>query len=179
MGRIVILTGKRGAGKSTVCHKTVALAQAKDYTCAGLITLSHPDGALDVLDVRAGDTRWLTLASDVQPAVIQGRFRFDPQTLAWGNGVFAQAPPCNLLVVDELGPLELARKEGWTKAFVALGKNSFALALVVVRPELVVQAQMRLPASATVVFAVTPDSRNGLPATLLEILERQLGAMAL
>jgi nucleoside-triphosphatase THEP1 len=173
--RIVILTGERGAGKSTVCQKTVALAQARSYVCAGLITLSRPAGVLDVLDVRSGGTRRLTLASGAEPAVIQGRFRFDPQTLAWGNEALTHATPCNLLVVDELGPLELERGGGWLKAFVALSGNNFALAPVVVRPELVVQAQVRLPASATAVFTVTPDNRDGLLAPLLAMLERECG----
>jgi nucleoside-triphosphatase THEP1 len=49
--RIVILTGERGVGKSTVCRKTVGLAQARQYTCGGILTLSHSNGGRDVLDV--------------------------------------------------------------------------------------------------------------------------------
>lgn len=169
--RIIILTGERGAGKSTVCRKAVALAQAEGYTCGGLITLSRPGGALDVLDVRSGSLRRLTLSPGVEPAVIQGRFRFDPQTLAWGNEALTYATPCDLLVVDELGPLEMDRGGGWAKAFAALRGSDFALGLVVVRPELVVQMQVWLPASATAVFAVAPDNRDSLPAVFLKVLE--------
>ncbi len=174
--RVVILTGERRVGKSTVCGKTVALARDKGYTCGGLITLSHPDDVLDVVDVRSGDMRRLTLPADVEPAVVQGRFRFDPEVLAWGNGALVRATPCHLLVVDELGPLEMERGGGWAKAFVALRTNNFALALVVVRLELVVQAQVRLPVGATTVLNVTPDNRDGLPPVFLEMLERELGA---
>ena len=175
--RIVILTGERGVGKSTVCRKAVALAQAREYTCGGILTLSQPDGALDVLDVRSGDSRRLTLESAAGPAVIQGRFRFDPETLAWGNVSLAQATPCHLLVVDEIGPLEIERGDGWLKAFGVLGEKNFALALIVVRPELVMRVQLRLPASTTAVLTVTPDNRDSLPATLLEMLEQECGAM--
>ncbi len=171
--RIVILTGERGVGKSTVCHETVILAQGKGYTCGGLITISRPDGARDVLDVRNGDTRRLTLPPDEEPAVIQGRFRFDPATLAWGNEVLARATPCHLLVVDELGPLEMESGAGWAKAFVALHGSNFALALVVVRPELLAPMQVRLPPGATTVLTVTPDNRDALPALLLAMLEKE------
>jgi nucleoside-triphosphatase THEP1 len=169
--RIVILTGERGVGKSTVCHKTIGLAQARQYTCGGILTLSHSDGGRDVLDVRSGDVRRLTLEPDAGEGVIQGRFHFDPAALAWGNDVLIHATPCHLLVVDELGPLEMERRRGWVKAFDVLGDTDFTLALVVVRPELLVQAQLRLPASATTVFTVTRRNRDGLPEVLLKVLE--------
>jgi len=168
---IVVLAGERGAGKSTVCRETIALAQARGYTCGGVLTLSRPDGALDVLNVRSGYARRLTLEPDVNQAVIQGRFRFDPETLAWGNAALAQATPCHLLVVDELGPLEIERGEGWPKAFEVLYEGDFTLALVVVRSELIVHAQLKLPTSAVNVFTVTAHNRDDVPKLLLKMLE--------
>jgi len=52
-----------------------------------------------------------------------------------------------------------------------LREAKFTLALVVVRPELLVQVQLRLPASATAVFTVTPQNRDGLPEVFLEMLQ--------
>jgi len=172
--RIIVLTGERGVGKSTVCCETVALAQARGYTCGGIITLSRPNGTRDLLDVRNNEARRLTLAPGEEPAVIQGRFRFDPDTLEWGNAALACGLACDLLVVDELGPLEIERRGGWQSAFDALHRTNFALALVVVRPELVVQAQIRLPGSATTMIAVTLQNRDRLPAIILEILKRDV-----
>ena len=174
--RIVLLAGERGAGKSTVCRETIALAQARGYSCGGVLTLGRPDGALDVLDVRSGRVRRLTLEPDANQAVIQGRFHFDPETLAWGDAALAQATPCHLLVVDELGPLEIERGEGWSKAFEMLYGGNFTLALVVVRPELIVHAQLKLPASAANVFTVTAHNRDDLPRLLLEMLEKELNS---
>jgi nucleoside-triphosphatase THEP1 len=179
---IVILTGQRGAGKSTVCSRTVDLAQARGYTCGGIITLRQttPGCATDcrdVLDVRTGHSRRLTVkvepdSSAASSIVIQGRFRFDPQTLAWAEDVLAQATPSHLLVVDELGPLEIMRGRGWKKAFDVLRKCAFRLALVVVRPELVDQARLRLSPNPTTILTTTPRTRDDLPAAILEILEQ-------
>jgi nucleoside-triphosphatase THEP1 len=169
--RIVILTGERSVGKSTVCHKTVGLAQARQYTCGGVLTLSRSNGGRDVLDVRSGDVSRLTLEPATGEGVIQGRFRFDPAVLAWGNDVLSRAAPCHLLVVDELGPLEMERGRGWVKAFDVLEDTDFTLALVVVRSELLAQVQLRLPTSATTVFTVTRHNRDGLPEALLKVLE--------
>lgn len=174
MPRTILLTGERGIGKSTVCHETVALAQAQGYRCGGLLTLSCGDGHRDLLDLRSGDAQRLTVESDADPAVTQGRFRFVPETLRWGEAALASAVPCNLLVVDEIGPLEVERGEGWASAFDVLKGGGFRLALVVVRPELVAQVQLRLPSSAAVVLAVTRENRDRLPPLLLEMLENEL-----
>jgi nucleoside-triphosphatase THEP1 len=171
---IIILTGERGAGKTSACREAVTLAQAKEYACNGILTLTQPDGELDVLDVSNGETRRLTLPPDTKPAIVQGRFHFAPETFGWGNLILADATSCHLFVVDELGPLELEQRRGWTKAFDVLQRRNFALALAVVRPELVIKAQLCLPGSATTVLSVAPENRDGLPAALLEILERNV-----
>jgi nucleoside-triphosphatase THEP1 len=181
--RIVILAGERGVGKTTVCRETIALARARGYTCGGIITLSCPNDVndvndiRDVLDVYSGRVRRLTVESNPPdtPAsnsvVVQGRFRFDPETLAWGNDVLTHAPACHLFVVDEVGPLEIERGQGWVKVFDVLRENDFTLALVVVRTELLEQAQLKLPAGATDVLPVTSHNRDGLPGVLMEMLE--------
>jgi nucleoside-triphosphatase THEP1 len=174
---IVILTGERGVGKSTVCRETVARAQARGYACGGILTLSRPNGARDVLDVRSGNLRRLTLGTGASAAVVQGCFRFDPETLAWGNDVLACAVPCHLLVVDELGPLEIERRQGWPKAFDVLRGTDFALALAVVRSELSAQAQRKLPVGATIVLIVTVQNRDELPDVLLGMLEQEIRSM--
>jgi nucleoside-triphosphatase THEP1 len=181
--RIVILTGERSAGKSTVCSKTVDLAQARGYTCGGIVTLRRaapgcPTDCRDVLDVRTGLLRQFTVhaepeSSVASSAVVQGRFRFNPQTLAWAKDVLVQATPSHLLVVDELGPLEIIRGQGWQKAFDVLNREDFRLALVVVRPELVDQARLRLPPAPTTTLAVTHHNRDTLPGLILETLEQE------
>ena len=185
--RIVILTGKRGAGKSTVCSKTVDLAQARGYTCGGIITLRRttpgcPTDCRDVLDVHTGLSRRFTVHAEpdsslASATVVQGRFRFDPQTLAWAEDLLAQATPSHLFVVDELGPLEIIRGQGWQKAINALREGDFRLALVVVRPELVDQARLRLPPAPTTTLAVTPRNRDTLPGLILETLDQQQPAL--
>ncbi len=175
--RIVILTGERGVGKSTVCCKTVALARARGYTCGGIITLSRPNDIRDVLDVRSGDVRRLTIAPDeVEPdesVVVQGRFRFNPDTLSWGGDALTYATPCHLFVADELGPLELEQGQGWVKAFDVLRGNDFTLALAVVRIELLERTQLKLPAGSTTSLTVVPHNRDCLPGVLLEMLEKE------
>jgi len=166
---IIILTGDRGIGKSTICRRVVALAQSAGWSCGGIITLSRGD-ARDVLDVASGDVRCLTQSADTAQAVDQGRFRFDPRALRWAGQRLAQATPCDLLVIDEIGPLELERGKGWANALDVLAGGDFGLALVVIRPELVACAKAQLPNYAPVVFNATRENRDQLPATLVSVL---------
>jgi nucleoside-triphosphatase THEP1 len=181
--KILILTGERGAGKSTVCSRTVDLAQARGFTCGGILTLRRttPGSATDcrdVIDARTGRSRQFTVHADdtrslAGDTVVQGRFRFDSRTLAWAEELLAQAAPSHLLVVDELGPLEIVRGRGWQTAFDVLQRGDFRLALVVVRPHLVEQARLRLPAAPTATLTVTPHNRDALPAEILLMLDQQ------
>jgi nucleoside-triphosphatase len=170
--RIVILTGERGAGKTTVCQRAAAIAASKQYLCCGILTLRRSRDILDVLDVRSGQVRRLTGGSEQDTPLRLGPYRFSPSAFAWGNNVLAGALPCDLLVVDELGPLEFDRGQGWTAAFDVLATDGFAVAIVVVRPELLEQAQRRLAARGTTVFTVTPSNRDSLPAMIVGILKQ-------
>lgn len=172
MARLVILTGGRAVGKSTVCRRTVALAHERGYTCRGIITLTDL-GARNVVDVGSGRCRRLTSASDDGQAVVQGRFRFDPQTLSWGARILSRESPCDLLVIDELGPLEVERGEGWVTAFDRLRSRVYQLALVVVRPELLPQVQDRTDYLAPHVRTVTRENRDRLPASLIGMVEQR------
>ena len=85
----------------------------------------------------------------------------------------ANALPCDLLVVDELGPLELERGVGWTAALGLLQQSGFALAVVVVRPGLVARARDLLPTEEVTLLAVTRDNRDSLPQVIVGMLERR------
>ncbi len=46
------------------------------------------------------------------------------------------ATPCDLLIVDELGPLEFERNEGWPAGLAAIDSAAYKVGVVVIRPEL-------------------------------------------
>ncbi len=161
----VLITGPRGVGKTTLCLRTVALAREARYSCAGLLTLREDDDQRVVVDVRTGDRRSLTAAGP--GGVPVGRYVFDPGALAWGAEVLTRSTPCDLLVVDELGPLEMAGG-GWAAGMDVLRAGRFRLGLVVVRPELVTRVLEQFPDAWA--LEVTPENRDGLPAWLVSLL---------
>ena len=68
---------------------------------------------------------------------------FDEGTLDRINGHMRANAVCGLLVVDELGPLELVRNGGYTAALDLLDEEAVPTALVVVRPALLDAARER------------------------------------
>jgi nucleoside-triphosphatase THEP1 len=166
---VVLLTGERGVGKTTVCRQVVKMAERMGLTCGGILTLAD-HGVRDVVDVRNGSRRRLAQVSGSGEAVIQGRFRFDPEALRWGEAVLSRATPCDLLVVDEIGPLEMERGQGWVAALDVLLAGEYRLALAVLRPEWVAQTQAELTDCAPEVVTVTRENRSELPVYLLDML---------
>lgn len=171
-GQVLLISGERNAGKTTVCRKAVGLAQAAGYSCGGLLTISGKEPhQLIAINVSTGATRQLT---SPQGQVTQGSYRFDPEALGWGAEVIAQTSGCDLLVIDELGPLEIERCQGWAVALDVLREGWFQLGLAVVRPELVSQVQSQLPKVPLEVLQVTEGSRDHLPESILALLEQRV-----
>ena len=66
-----------------------------------------------------------------------GPHRFDPAAVAWGVALLDAACPCDILIIDEIGPLEMDRGEGWANALEVLRRGRYRLAVAAVRPSLV------------------------------------------
>jgi nucleoside-triphosphatase THEP1 len=146
--RIIVLSGPPGSGKTIACRQLAILARQRGLDCAGLVCPARFHASrkvgIDVLDLRTGVNRPLAEADQLPAALRTGAYRFDAEAVAWGVAVLDAACPCDLLVVDEIGPLELERGQGWANALDILRDGQFALAVVVVRPGLVGAFRIRM-----------------------------------
>ncbi len=143
---LFLVTGSQGAGKTTFCHGLVQAAREAGWRTAGLLSRPVFEGslriAIDAEDLHSGETRRLAVRSDT-PTPGTRHWKFDENTLAWGNRVLAASIPADLLVIDELGPLEFERDTGWQAGLAAVDSGQYAVAIVVVRPELLGEALLR------------------------------------
>ena len=71
------------------------------------------------------------------------RWHFEEETLAWGNEALAAAGEADLVLIDELGPLELTHGRGLSAGPALLDGGRCRAAVVVIRPELLEQARAR------------------------------------
>jgi len=179
---IVVLSGESGSGKTTICTRVVTLARARGLKVAGVLTPPRLAGGrkvgLDVEDIRTGQRRPLaescaepcrsTVGATDGPATESWHFHMDG--LAWGTKVLRHATPCDLLVIDELGPLELMRGQGWTVGLDLLRAGHYRLALVVVRPALLPRFREQLGGVEPLTLTVTDTNHDALPGEILALL---------
>jgi nucleoside-triphosphatase len=170
-GALTILTGPSGSGKTTLCRELVAAARRDGRDVAGVLCPAVFEGArksgIAAVDLRSGETCALARRRDAGEAA-PGAPRcwvFDEAVLAWGDTRLAASTPCDLLVVDELGPLELDEGRGWTAGIAAVDSGAYGAAIVVVRPALLERARARWP-MATPADASAPGAGARLAAWL-------------
>jgi nucleoside-triphosphatase THEP1 len=137
---IIVLSGPSGCGKSSSCLRVAGAARDCGLLVRGLVSPPHIVGGvkagIDALDMSSDERH--PLAEPVAPGQQTARrWAFHRDTLAWGADVLRRATPCDLLMVDELGPLELLHGEGWFEACRLLQSGAYRWAIVVVRPSLV------------------------------------------
>jgi hypothetical protein len=150
----LLVTGERGAGKTVFCRALMEAVCALPGrpSVGGVISPRVYEGGeqvgIEVEDLRTGRRRRLaTLRPAGEPAASEATklWRFDEEALAWGDRVLRSATPCGLLVVDELGPLELEEGRGWLGGLAAVDSGAFTAAVVVARPRLLAVARRRWP----------------------------------
>jgi nucleoside-triphosphatase THEP1 len=169
---LYLLTAPSGAGKTTFCAALAEQARAAGWDVAGVLSPpifenGQKVGIL-VQNLRTGETRPLAIAYHLSLSTLHlslstlplstyhlplGNWLFSPSALAWGNDLLASCLPTDLFIVDELGPLELIRGEGWVNALEALRSGRYKTGLVVIRPELVEKARQQLPINEVISLA--------------------------
>jgi len=148
--QLVLVTGLSGAGKTTWCQGLVQQARARDLNVCGLISPAVFENGektgIDLIDLASGEQRRLAkLRGEKLTGVGTPQWDMDPAVIAWGDAVLGQQPDCDILVLDELGPLEFFRKEGFLSGLRLLDEKRFRAAFVVVRSSLLPFAQQRWP----------------------------------
>lgn len=151
--QLYLLTAPRGAGKTTFCRALADQARAAGWDVAGLLSPPVFENGVKTgilaQNLRTGEARPLAIAIyDLRPSTFDlehGTWLFDSSILAWGNQILNTCLPCDLFIVDELGPLELIRGEGWVSALETLRQSTYRIGVVVIRPELVETARRMLP----------------------------------
>jgi nucleoside-triphosphatase THEP1 len=78
--------------------------------------------------------------------------------------------PYDLVVVDEIGKLELWQGVGLAPLLPRLAAGEAARSLVVVRDSLLAELQARLGSIEQVVFRVSKENREEIPSRILERL---------
>jgi nucleoside-triphosphatase THEP1 len=171
-----VLTGDIHIGKTTVCLKLADWARQHSYTVCGILTQPILDDqgtrlGLTVLDLASSERRELARIDPTRscsrsagdgPRV--GPYRFEPASLRWASAALERAVAMcsDLLIVDEVGRLELEQGTGLHKVLGLMATSAVPRTLWVVRRTLLHAFQRRLPGLCFVVFEATEANRGAL-----------------
>lgn len=188
---IGLLTGRVGIGKTTVAERVVGLARQRGVTCVGLLSPALVDSfgqkvGIWGIDVVTGERRVLARTDRELEGPTVGPYSFDPAALAWAVNVIESAiqrsagplpgpgleewPPGQILMVDEIGKLELWHEIGLAPVLPRLASGEFKRALVLVRDSLLSELDRRLGCVERVVFWVNEANRASVHEEILDRL---------
>jgi nucleoside-triphosphatase THEP1 len=171
--RIGLLSGPVGVGKTTIAERVVGLARRQGLVCGGVLAPAMTDSSgsktgVEGLDIRSGE-RWVLARTDRElggPAV--GAYSFDAAALDRAVATIEGAlGTCDLLVVDEIGKLELWHGIGLAPVLPRLAAGEAGRSLVLVRDFLLSELQARLQPREQIVFVVSEEYREVMPPRVL------------
>jgi nucleoside-triphosphatase THEP1 len=170
---LFLLSGPREIGKTTFLKFMLEQTEGQRITRAGVISPAvFANGqkiGIDLTEVKTGITKRLANRREARiEGILTGRWTFIPEVMEWGNQILATSTPCDLLFVDELGPIELERGEGWQNGVHALSSNMYQIAIAVIRPELIEKATSLWPSARQV--AITQKNGTEYSKLSCEIL---------
>jgi nucleoside-triphosphatase THEP1 len=173
-GAVIVISGWRQVGKTTLLLGLRETAVQAGLSVGGFLSLAQFEAGtktgIDLMDAATGVTLPLATFGGEGP-VHTGHYSFHLQALEHGLRCAEVGQGADVFFVDELGPLELKRGEGWAAVIPMLRARAYGVALVVVRPELVDLAREQIGLSPdSIVLTVTEDDRDVLLASLTEWL---------
>jgi len=153
--QIILVTGLSGSGKTSWCKQMIKEAAASVYSVEGILSPgifeSGRKTGIEVVDLVSGERKRLArLREEGQGEISTPRWVFDPDVLVWGNQRLQNSAESDLLIIDELGPLEFLRNKGLLAGLERLDQGQFEVACVVVRSSLLPKALQRWPNAVVV-----------------------------
>ena len=169
---VIIVTGAIGIGKTTVCRKLIKTVRSQGYTCGGILTCEVADKGIIIEDIQTGAKETLAAINNIYHGPRTPRYYFNPEGIDFGIQAIDKGASTKILVVDELGHLEL-RGEGFAKVLGLIGAGRVRECILVIRTELLPAFLPGLPATPSV-FEVTMNNRNQLPQEISSVLLEEL-----
>jgi len=135
---IFIITGKVGSGKSTLLGELTEILQEHGismdgFLCRGELNQGERSG-YTMVNIRDGSEIIFATIDSQKGWPFYGRFCFNPEAITEGEKIIRKAidRKSRLLIIDEVGPLELEGR-GWSKMIDLVPEDSGLVQIWVVR----------------------------------------------
>lgn len=177
-GRVFIITGGRGSGKSVILAGAATALKYEGYSIGGI---SAPglwkDGkreGFDIVDLKTEESAELCRVNGPAGWPKTGKFHFRPEGLEFGRKALSQENlgPADIIAIDEIGPWELDGG-GWAPELERLLTEDARPLVLVVRKELLEKARERWNLFP-IVYEAFPSDNSAPAAGLLAGLRKAL-----
>jgi nucleoside-triphosphatase THEP1 len=175
LSKINIISGKKDVGKSFLCSNLVDELKNRDYSIAGISSpgkyVNNKKVGIFATNISNGDMIELaTFSPGWDPENLRREWKINYDAIPWGNEVLKNINPCDVLIVDEIGFLELEKESGWSRVFQIVNECIFKISFIVVRPELLSPALSRWE-NANVIRIKDKDQSEAALASILDQVE--------
>ena len=168
--RVLVLTGAPGVGKTTVLSKTVDALKAKGVGVGGMVSREVREGnvrvGFEILDLTNSKHGWLAHVNQKNgPQVGKYHVNLDDLEEIGAKAIIDAAEKCDVVAVDEVGPMELFSLKFKHAVEKALDSQKLVLAVVHAKARDPLLTEIRERGDSEV-FTITLANRNVLPEVL-------------
>jgi nucleoside-triphosphatase len=170
--RVLLLSGNPGVGKTTVLMKTVNALKESGIRVGGMISREVREGGarvgFEIIDIASSRRGWLAHVNQKNGPQV-GKYRVNIEDLnAIGVGAVTGAVEnCEVIAIDEIGPMELFSEKFKDAAWKALDSGKLVIAVVhwKAKDRLINEAKKREDAE---IITVTLENREKLDKQITE-----------
>ncbi|MBI5463425.1 MAG: AAA family ATPase [Ignavibacteriales bacterium] len=146
--RVIVVVGEQGSGKTTFVMRLADALHRHNISVGGIAAPgTWKDGMrtrFDVVDLATREQKQLCALEGIHGSERIGPFIFSDEGLQLGKRALSDDAlrNCRVVIVDEVGPLELAG-HGWASVLDRVVKRNESILLITVRPSVVESVRER------------------------------------
>jgi nucleoside-triphosphatase len=167
----IVITGKEGIGKTTVCLKLLEILLKKGFKCGGIFTSKDDNKGIMVNNILTGKSEILASVNNVFNGPNVGKYFFSNEGINFGNEAIKKSIYADILFIDEIGYLEFEGK-GFFIILDLLKYNVIQNSVLVVRSRLM-ETFLNEVKIKLAVFEVTIENRDKLPLKIEKFLVKK------
>ncbi len=173
--QVIIITGPRGKGKSTLVQELISDHSFNRFSCEGIVAKGflNPDGTKDFILHNINGKEEITLASKnpVESFIEIGNYFFNPVALKSGKKILYHAIKKNtqVIIIDEIGPLELDDKV-WAPALKLILKSFQGALILTIRENLIDEVINKFQISMPIILNIQINTKFEIIRDILGIL---------